>query len=63
MAEEKVRYSDEELAEFKTIIESDPDFPGVAFRDVTVRLRAIRPEGTFLTPEEFDELFHPEEMI
>ena len=44
------------VAEFKTIIETDPDFPGVAFRDVTVRLRSIRPEGTFLTAEEFVDL-------
>ena len=44
------------VAEFKTIIETDPDFPGVAFRDVTVRLKAIRPEGTFLTAEEFVDL-------
>ena len=44
------------VAEFKTIIETDPDFPGIAFRDITARLKAIRPEGTFLTAEEFIDL-------
>ncbi len=42
--------------EFRAILQSDEDFPGTAFRDVTQRLKSIRPEGTFLTASEFVDL-------
>ncbi len=43
------------VSEFCTILQDD-DFPGTAFRDVTARLKSIRPEGTFLTASEFVDL-------
>ncbi|MDE6301038.1 MAG: Smr/MutS family protein [Muribaculaceae bacterium] len=44
------------VAEFKTIIGSGDDFPSGGIRDLTVRLKAIRPEGTYLTASELLDL-------
>ncbi len=46
----------EQVAEFKSILEGDDDFPSGGIRDITARLKAIRPEGTFLTAAELVDL-------
>lgn len=42
--------------EMVTILRSDEDFPVTGTRDITDRLRALRPEGTYLTGHELHEL-------
>ncbi len=42
--------------EYKSIIQSDEDFPAISIRDITQRLKSIRPEGTFLMASEFVDL-------
>lgn len=44
------------VAEFKSLIDSAEDFPAPVIRDVTMRLKAIRPEGTYLTAAELVDL-------
>ena len=44
------------VAEFKSIITAHEDFPSGGIRDITARLKSIRPEGTFLTSAEFLDL-------
>lgn len=44
------------VAEFKSLIDSDEGFPAAVIRDITARLKAIRPEGTFLTAAELVDL-------
>lgn len=45
-----------EVAEFRAIITGDNDFPAGGIRDITERLKAIRPEGTYLTAAELVDL-------
>lgn len=42
--------------EFRQIIISSEDFPSVSIKDITSRLKAIRPEGTYLTSGELIDL-------
>lgn len=44
------------VAEMKTILEGDDAFPGAVIRDITLRLKSVRPDGTFLTAGEFVDL-------
>lgn len=44
------------VAEFKQLIEGDEGFPAATVRDITARLKAIRPDGTFLTAAELTDL-------
>ncbi len=44
------------VAEMKTILEGDDAFPGAVIRDITLRLKSVRPDGTFLTASEFVDL-------
>lgn len=44
------------VEEFRRILTGGEDFPGGAIRDITERLRAIRPEGTYLTGNELVDL-------
>lgn len=44
------------VAEFKSLIDSDEGFPPAVIRDVTARLKSIRPEGTFMTAAELVDL-------
>lgn len=44
------------VAEFKRLTEGDDGFPAAAVRDITARLKAIRPDGTFLTAAELTDL-------
>lgn len=44
------------VAEMKTILEGDDAFPGAVIRDITQRLKSVRPDGTFLTAGEFVDL-------
>jgi len=44
------------VEEFCSIIREAEDYPDGAIRDVTARLRSIRPEGTFLTAGELVDL-------
>lgn len=44
------------VAEFVAILTGDDDFPACVIRDITTRLKAIRPEGTFLTATELTDL-------
>lgn len=44
------------VAEMKTILEDDDAFPGAVIRDITLRLKSVRPDGTFLTAGEFVDL-------
>lgn len=46
----------EQVAEFCRIAGGDEGFPSGAIRDVTERLRYIRPEGTYLTASELVDL-------
>lgn len=43
-------------AEFVSIIGGDDDFPSGGIRDITARLRSIRPDGTWLTAAELVDL-------
>lgn len=52
----EVRRLLEETAELKSIIEGDNDFPSGDIRDLTDRLRAVRPEGTHLSTAELIDL-------
>lgn len=45
-------------AEMLAIIRSDEDFPSTAADDLTARLRAVRPDGTYLTGAELHQLRH-----
>lgn len=45
-----------EVAEFVTVLGGSEDFPAAVIRDITARLRALRPEGTFLTAAELIDL-------
>lgn len=44
------------VAEMSSISEGDEAFPAPVIRDITARLKAIRPEGTFLTADELVDL-------
>ena len=44
------------VAEFKRLTEGDEGFPAAVVRDITARLKAIRPDGTFLTASELTDL-------
>lgn len=42
--------------EFRAILQGDDDFPSGGIRDITVRLKSIRPDGTYLTAAELVDL-------
>ena len=45
-----------ETAELKSILEGDNDFPSGDIRDLTDRLKAVRPDGTHLSTSELTDL-------
>ncbi|MCM1032239.1 MAG: Smr/MutS family protein [Odoribacter sp.] len=45
-----------QVAEFVTILSGEDSFPAAVIRDVTGRLKTIRPEGTYLTAAELVDL-------
>ncbi len=51
-----VRRELQRVDEFCHIISGEDSFPGGSIRDITERLKAIRPEGTYLTAEELVNL-------
>ncbi|MBJ2187574.1 MAG: Smr/MutS family protein [Muribaculaceae bacterium] len=44
------------VAEFCVILHGDDDFPSGGIRDITARLKSIRPDGTYLTAAELVDL-------
>jgi DNA mismatch repair protein MutS2 len=62
---DKIRFSDNfqlidkmlrQVAEFKTIVQYEPEFPSSNFLDIRPQLSKVRIEGMMLTEEEFFEL-------
>ncbi len=52
----EIRRNLNQVDEYRAILQSDEDFPAVTIRDITARLKSVRPEGTFLTSSEFIDL-------
>ncbi len=53
---EEIKQRLNQTDEYRAILQSDEDFPAVTIRDITARLKSVRPEGTFLTSSEFIDL-------